>query len=448
VIAPPQIVVLSTLDTKGAEAAYVAGLLGRRGLAPCLMDVGVRSVPSCRADVGREQVAAAAGFDLSSAASRLRRDETMRKMGEGAGRLLARGFADGRYRGVIALGGNQGTAIAGIAFQHLPLGTPKLVVSTVASGNLRPYFGHKDVAVLFSVGDLLGGPNLVSRPVLELATAAIAGMVASAQPFVRGESPAVAVTAFGNTHPAVTAARTLLGERGYEVVAFHASGAGGSAMEELIEAGVFSAVLDLTTHELVGDVFGQDIYAPTGPGRLLAAARRGLPQIFAPGGLDYFCFGAAETIPPAYRDRPVHHHNPFNTNVRTSAAELSRLGEIVAARLNDAPPGSAAVLYPAKGWSEVGSPGGPLYDPQANQAFFESLRARLSPAVELHVLDATINDGAFVECAVEVLERLHVQSAASTTDADRPPISSGRSPTLDPAVRILAGDPKHSPPSQ
>ena len=416
---PPQVVVLSTLDTKGAEAAHVAGLLARRGLGACLMDVGTRGRPSCRPHVDREQVAAAAGFDLT-AASTLRRDETMKRMGEGAGRLLAQGFAEGRYQGVIALGGNQGTAIAGIAFQRLPLGVPKLVVSTVASGNLRPYFGHKDVAVLFSVADLLGGPILFSRPILEAATAAIAGMVTSAEPFPRGDGRAVAVTAFGNTHAAVTAARSLLGERGDEVVAFHASGAGGSAMEELIEAGVFSAVLDLTTHELVGEVFGQDIYTPTRSGRLCAAAQRGLPQIFAPGGLDYFCFGPAETIPLAYRDRAVHHHNPFNTNVRTNAAELRQLAEVVAARLNDAPPGSAAVLYPAKGWSEVGSRGGPLYDPEANRAFLESLRARLSSSVELHWVDATINDRAFVQKAVETLARLRAQTRARASAGERP----------------------------
>lgn len=415
----PQVVVLATLDTKGAEAAYVAGLLARSGHRACVMDVGVRSPPACRPDVDRQQVAAAAGVEMDAVRG-LRRDQMMRVMGEGAGRLLARGFAEGRYRGVIALGGNQGTAIAGIAFQSLPVGVPKVAVSTVASGNLRPYFGHKDVAVLFSVGDLVGGPNLISRSILEMATGAIAGMVASARPLARSEAPAVAVTAFGNTQAAVTGVRALLGERGYEVVAFHASGAGGSAMEELIEAGLFAGVVDLTTHELVGEVFGLDVYVPTRPGRLTAAARHGLPQVLAPGGLDYFCFGAAETIPQAYRDRAVHYHNPYNTNVRTSAAELRRLGEVVAERLDAAAAGTAAFLYPQKGWSEVGSPGGPLHDPDANQAFLESLRARLSPAVELEVLDLAINDRGFAERAVEVFERLRAQAATSASRVRTP----------------------------
>jgi len=400
-----QIVVLATLDTKGAEAAYVAELLRGRGLRSCLMDTGFRHPPSRRPDVDREQVSRAAGLDPEKVRL-LSREEAVRGMGEGAGRLLARGVAEGHYAAVIALGGNQGTAIAGIALRHLPFGVPKVVVSTVASGNLRPYFGHKDVGVFFSVADMVGGPNLVSRPVLEAATAALAGMVEAKRRPAPPQRPAIAVTAFGNTQAAVAAVHALLGERGREAVAFHASGAGGSAMEELIEAGFFDGVIDLTTHELAGEICSQDVYAPTRSERLTAAARRGLPQVVAPGGLDYFCFGAAETIPEAYRDRAVHRHNPYNTNVRTSAAESARLGQLVAARLNSAPPGTAAFLYPQRGWSEVGSPGGPLHDPAANGAFLDALRAALSPSVELHVLDLAINDRGFAERAVEVLERL------------------------------------------
>ncbi len=407
-----QIVVLATLDTKGAEAACLGELLARHGHRPCLMDTGFRGPPSCRPDVDREQVAAAKGLDIA-AVSRLSREEAIRSMGEGAGRLLGKGVAEGRYAGVIALGGNQGTAIAGIAFQALPLGFPKVAVSTVASGNLRPYFGHKDVGVFFPIGDLLGGPNFVSRPVLEAAAAAIAGMVSAHRAFAPGPAPAIAVTAFGNTQGAVAGVHDLLRERGCQPVPFHASGAGGSAMEELVEAGLFAGVIDLTTHELVGEVFGQDIYAPTRPGRLTAAGRRGLPQVVAPGGLDYFCFGPAETIPPAYRGRPVHRHNPYNTNVRTSAAELRRLGEVVASRLNAAPAGTAAFIHPQRGWSEIGGPGGPLHDPAADQELLGSLRAHLSPAVELHVLDLAINDRGFAERSVEVLERLRAAAPRS-----------------------------------
>src|SRR5216684_658379 len=411
-----QIVVLATLDTKESEAAYVADLLRRSGHRPCLMDTGFSQPPASRPDVDREQVARAA--DVGPASVRLLpREEAIRRMGEGAGALLARGAAEGRYTGVIALGGNQGTAIAGIAFRRLPFGLPKVAVSTVASGDLRPYFGHKDVAVFFSVADILGGQKLISRPVLEAATAAIAGMVVAARCSVRGSQRAIAVTAFGNTHGAVTAVHALLRERGREVVAFHASGAGGSAMEELIETGLFEGVLDLTTHELAAEICSQDVYAPTRPGRLTAAARRGLPQVVAPGGLDYFCFGAADTIPEAYRGRATHRHNPYNSNVRTTAAESAQLGELMAARLNSAPPGTAAFLYPQRGWSEIGSPGGPLHDPAANRAFLDSLRAALSPSVELQVLDLAINDRGFADRSVEVLERLLAAATRRRTSA-------------------------------
>jgi len=278
-----------------------------------------------------------------------------------------------------------------------------------------------DVAVFFSVADLLGGPNLVSRPILESATAAVAGMVGANPRFRRVAQPAIAITAFGNTQGAVAAAYSLLRERGREPVAFHASGAGGSAMEHLIKLGLFDGVLDLTTHELAAEVCAQDVYAPTWDGRLMGASLRGLPQVVAPGGLDYFCFGAADTIPEAYRGRATHRHNPYNTNVRTSAAESARIGELMAGRLNIARPGTVAFLYPERGWSEIGSRGGPLHDPDADRAFLDALRAALSPSVELHVLDLAINDREFAERAVDVLERLlaaapmrRESSAAST----------------------------------
>jgi uncharacterized protein (UPF0261 family) len=407
-----KIAILATLDTKGAEAMFVAELLSRKGHRPWVIDTGFRDPPAILPDVDRDEVAREAGLD-PAALRASSREAAVRAMGEGAGRLLSRHAAEGTLAGVLALGGNQGTAIAGIALQRLPLGFPKVAVSTVASGNLRPYFRHKDVAVLFSVGDLLGGPNLVSRPILAAAAAAVAGMVEAAGTFEPSKSPAIAATAFGNTQAALSTMHALAQERGCELVAFHASGAGGSAMEELIEEGYFAGVADLTTHELLGEVFEDDIYAPTRPGRLTAAARRGLPQVVAPGGLDYFCFGGPDTIPARCQGRPIHLHNPFNANVRTTVAEMERMGRFVAARLNVAPPGTAAFLYPEQGWSEVGSPGGPLHDEDANAAFLDSLRRDLAPAVELHILDVTINDRRFAEHALEVLSRLRASMSES-----------------------------------
>jgi uncharacterized protein (UPF0261 family) len=258
-------------------------------------------------------------------------------MGEGAARLLSKRHEAGLLAGVMGVGGNQGTAIASIAMRALPVGPPKLIVSTVASGDVRRYVGDSDIAMLFSVGDLLGGPNPVIERVLAKAAAAVVGMAEAEEEFVTRTMPkSVAITAFGNTHRAVVVAMDRFAEAGRPVVPFHASGACGSAMERLIEEGAIEAVLDLTTHELLGELYPEDIYAPVRPGRLTAAGRFGLPQVVVPGGLEYFCFGAPETIPRRLRERKTHHHNPYNTNVRTSGEELRRVAELMAERLNAA----------------------------------------------------------------------------------------------------------------
>jgi len=400
---PRHIAVLSTLDTKAGETAALRRLIEERGWLACVVDVGLSTPPGRLADVSAEAVAAAGGAELSELRSAHHRARTMEAMGRGAGRLLRSWHDEGRLAGVLAIGGNQGTAIAAIAMHQLPIGPPKLIVSTVASGNVRPFVGDSDIAMLFSVADLLGGPNPVISRVLAKASAAIVGMAeaeadASAAPLSRS----VAVTAFGNTHPATVAIVDRLRAAGRSVVPFHASGACGSAMERLVEQGAIDAVVDLTTHELLGELFPDDIYAPVRPGRMTAAGRAGIPQVVAPGGLDYFCFGPPETIPPALRDRPTHHHNPYNTNVRTSAAELDAVGRLMAERLNAAR-GPVAVLVPRRGWSEIGAPGGLLHDPRANEALVERLRRDLRPDVALREVDAAINDPEFAALMADTL---------------------------------------------
>jgi uncharacterized protein (UPF0261 family) len=409
--------VLATLDTKAGEAAFLRAELAGHGFAVRVVDVGLRPTPG--ADVEAVVVAHAAGAELDHLRERTRRDHAMAEMAAGAGVVLQGWRAAGRLRGVIAVGGNQGTAIATAAMRDLPYGLPKVVVSTVASGNVRGYVGDSDITMMFSVGDLLGGPNAVTGPVLRRAAAALAGMAG-----VRDRPPAqapaerpVAATAFGNTHRAVTAALARLAESAVATVAFHASGACGSAMERLIADGVFRGVLDLTTHELLGELNPADVYAPARPGRLTAAGRSGIPQVIAPGGLEYFCFGAAETIPAGLRDRSIHFHNPQNTNVRTSAEELAAVAHLLAERVNAAT-GPTSVLVPTQGWSEVGSPGGVLHDPDANAAFTRVLHAELAPCVEFHELDMTINDPRFATAAAEAL--------LSSLDVDARPVPSAR----------------------
>lgn len=400
------IAILATADTKGAEAGLLKDELAGLGLRAAVVDVGPRPGADAEVDVTADEVARAGDHDLAELGRRARRDESMHAMATGAARLLERWYAGGYLLGVLGVGGNQGTSIAATAMRGLPIGLPKLVVSTVASGNVRGFVGDSDIVLMFSVGDLLGGPNGVTTGVLRRAAGAVAGMVRAADDPDRTDEapdrPRIAVTAFGNTHAAVTAAIARLAEAGYDAVPFHASGASGSAMERLIDAGHFAGVLDLTTHELLAELFPDDIYTPVRPGRLTAAGRAGIPQVVAPGGLEYFCFAAADTIPVPLRDRPVHHHNPNNTNVRATAEELAQVATVLAERLNAAA-GPATVLIPARGWSEVGAPGGVLHDPEANRAFTDTLRGALADRVTLRVLDCTINDPEFAAAATTAL---------------------------------------------
>ncbi|MDQ7829204.1 MAG: Tm-1-like ATP-binding domain-containing protein [Armatimonadota bacterium] len=410
----PVVAVVATLDTKGEEARYLADRLRVRGLVPRLVDVGLRPTP--RHD-GEVDVVRAASARLPG-----RRDEALAVVGREAARLLAAWHAAGDLAGVVGLGGNQGTTAGAMAMRDLPLGLPKLLVSTVASGNLRPYLGSSDIAVLPAVADLLGGPNRLTRPLLERAAGMMAGMILPAppgRPPLEEWAPAVALTALGNTQRAVERAMDWLRRRGYEPVPFHASGCGGSAMETLLERGLFAGVLDLTTHELLGEVWADDIYAPLRP-RLVAAGRTGLPQVVGPGGLDYFVFGPPETVPARCRGRPTHRHNPYNTNVRTTGEELARVGGLLAERLNAAR-GPTAFLYPLRGWSEVGSPGGALHDPDANEHLRRAVREACGEDVRYVELDADLNDPRYADAAVGLLldflegHRVGGSAAASST---------------------------------
>ena len=404
------VAVLATLDTKGEEAAWLRRSLAERGLPVRVVDVGILGEPSVPLepdDVPRQEVARRAGLGLSEVA-RLRRDEAMAAMGRGAASVLAQWHREGHLLGAVGIGGNQGTAVAAMAMRELPIGTPRVLVSTVASGNLRPYLGFADIAVLFSVGDLLGGPNPLTRAVLARAAAMLAGMVeqGSLQPARAAGKGLVALSALGNTHPAAERIVAGLRQLGWEVVPFHASGAGGSAMEQLMRQGWFRAVVDLTPHELVGEVFPEDIYAPVVPGRLAVAGELGLPQVVAPGGLDYLIFGTPDSVPPRFRDRPTHYHNPYNTNVQASPEEMALLGEEVARRLSRAR-GPVAFVDPLKGWSRIGSPGGPVHNPAGLQAFREAFWARVDRnRVRYRAVDCTINDPEFAEAVMETFREL------------------------------------------
>lgn len=399
------VAVLATVDTKAQEADFLRRWFQERGCEARVVDLGLRPPPEGvpPADVPRAVVAQAAGMGPEEV-GQMRRDRALAAMGEGAGRLLLDAWRRGELRGALAIGGNQGTAAACIALRSLPLGVPKLVVSTVASGNLRPYIHASDVAVMFSVADFVGGPNRVSRTVLSRAAGMLLG-AAAADPEPQDGKPAVALTALGNTHGAVSSLADWLQQEGYEAVVFHASGAGGTAMERLAEEGAFVAVLDLTPHELVGEVFPEDIYAPVQPGRLTVAGRLGLPQVVAPGGLDYFIFGAPETVPAPYRERPTHHHNPYNTNVKARPDEVEQVAEELCRRLGTAR-GPVALVVPLRGWSYVGQEGGPLWDPEVPQALRRVVRAQLPASVRYVEVDCAINEAAFVHAVQDVFHQM------------------------------------------
>ena len=404
------IAVLGTLDTKGAEVRWLGELIEARGHRALVIDVGIAHQPTVAADVPREEVAAAAGETIPNLIVAGSRDRSIESMGTGAGRVVRSLYEAGRLDGAIGVGGAQGTWLVSRAMQELPFGVPKLVVSTIASGNIRPWARHKDIAVLFSVADILGGPNTVSKAVLANAAGAIAGMVeAGGGAVARGKRTAVGLTAFGTTNTAVITAVGLLQEMGCEPIAFHASGACGTAMEDLIDQGVIDAVLDFTTHELVGELFPQDIYAAVKPGRLAAAGRRGIPQVIAPGGLNHTVFGPADTIPAAFRQRQVYAHNPAITAVKLTPDELRQVARLVAERLNAAQ-GPVAVLIPLLGWSDVDKEGAALPNPEGNRAFVAELKLRLAARITLRELPLHMNDPAF---AREAVAQLAAQMPAS-----------------------------------
>lgn len=397
------IAILGTLDTKSEEVAYMKGLLEAQGLSATVIDIGPLGPPGIRPDISNEEVARQGRWDLSALIQTGERDRIMEEMGKGALKLLLQLDREGKINGVIALGGNQGSAIASIAMRALPFGFPKYLVSTVASGNIRPYVGHKDIGVVFSVGDFLGGPNPVTKAVLANAVSAVVGMAEhGARITMKPGERTIAVTALGNTEPAANQAVRLLREKGFQIIAFHASGAGGSAMEELIEDGIIQGVFDLTPHELTEEVVGAGAYLPVKAGRLRAAGAKGIPQVVSTGGMEYLCFGPRESIPMRLRNRKIYMHNPYNANVKVSRNEMAQVGKTMAERLNEAK-GPTAVLIPLRGWSIYGSPGGPLHDALGYKAFLKALRTHLHARVLIKEIDAHINDDLFVDRCVQQL---------------------------------------------
>ncbi|MEU4833887.1 Tm-1-like ATP-binding domain-containing protein [Streptosporangium sp. NPDC023615] len=405
----PTIGLVGTFDTKGREYAWLHDRLRALGCEVVLIDAGVGET-RLPADVANDRVALAAGADLAALRAAGDRGAAVTTMGEGAAAVLAELYAQGRLDGVLAVGGSGGSSIAARAVRDLPIGLPKLIVSTMASGDVSPYVGAKDVTIMYSVVDV-AGVNRVSARILGNAAAAIVGMASVPAPVVEDDRPLVAASMFGVTTPAVDAARQRLDELGYEVLVFHATGSGGQALETLAGSGLIAGVLDLTTTELADDLVGGVLSA--GPARLTAAGERGLPQVVAPGALDMVNFGPLETVPERFADRLFYVHNPTVTLMRTTAEEMAELGRRVAAKLRAAT-GPVALFVPRGGVSALDTPGAPFHDPKADQACFEALADGVrDSAVQVEELDLHVNDPAFGRAMADRLHAMITRGGAA-----------------------------------
>ena len=392
------IAVLGTLDTKGEEHGFVAELIRERGHTALVIDVGTLEPPKIQPDISREEVASAAHADLAALVAKRDRGEAVTAMSKGAPAILSMLLQKKMIDGVISLGGGGGTSICTAGMRALPIGFPKLMVSTLASGNTSPYVDVKDIVMFPSIVDV-AGLNRISRQILTRAAGAICGMVES-KVTAAADKPVIVASQFGNTTACVNHARQLLEAKGYEVLVFHATGTGGRTMESLVEAGLVSGVLDITTTEWADELVGGILTA--GPTRLEAAARHGVPAIVTPGCLDMVNFGAPETVPAKFKGRRFYQHNPQVTLMRTTPEECKHLGEILAGKLN-ASKAPVTVLIPLKGISVISAAGQPFYDLEADRALFAALKANLRKDIAVRELDCNINDAPFAEACVHAL---------------------------------------------
>jgi len=395
------VLLLGTLDTKGDELAFLRERLRDAGVGVLLADVGTLEPASVEPDITREEVGAAAGVDVEALRAAGDRGAAISGMAGAAAALARRLYDEGRIHGVLSAGGSGNTAIATAAMQALPVGVPKLMVSTMAAGDTSDYVGGVDVTMMASVTDV-AGINSISARILANAAGAMAGMVNAGAPQVEDGRPLVAATMFGVTTPCVTRAREELERRGYEVLVFHATGTGGKAMEALVEGGLLSGVLDVTTTELCDDLVGGVLSA--GPARLEAAGRAGVPQVVSLGALDMVNFGARESVPPKFEERNLYVHNPSVTLMRTTPEECAELGRRIAGKLAAAT-GPTSLFVPLGGVSMIDAEGQPFHNPEADTALFDAVREGLEgSSVELIELDANVNDEQFADAMVDKLD--------------------------------------------
>jgi len=391
--------IVGTLDTKDIEFAFIKTQIEAAGVSTCVINTGILGEPQLTPDISADEVAQAGGSSLQALRDEGDRGHSVTVMARGAAVLAAEKQAAGEIDGIISLGGSAGTTIGTTAMQAVPIGVPKIMVSTLASGDTSPYVQSKDICMMYSVVDI-AGINRLSRQILANAAGAIVGMVNAEIPETTADKPLIAATMFGVTTPCVTKAREILEEAGYEVLVFHATGTGGQAMEDLVQGGFLVGVLDVTTTELADELVGGILSA--GPDRLEAAGEAGLPQVVAPGALDMVNFGPPDTVPEKFSERLFYQHNPTVTLMRTTAEETAELGRIMARKLNEAQ-GPTTVIIPLQGVSAIDKTGQPFDSPEAREAWRENLKAQIGGNVTVIEMDAHINADEFATKLAETL---------------------------------------------
>ena len=392
------IVVVGALDTKGQEFAFVKAAIEERGHRPLVINTGIVGEPLFEPDISAGEVAEAGGTTLQSLRDQSDRGQAIAVMTDGVVVVVQSLFDKGQVDGILAMGGSAGTVIGTSAMRVLPVGVPKVMVSTLAAADTSPYVGSRDVVMFPSVVDV-SGINRISARIYANAVGAVVGMVETAAPQI-AEKPLIAASMFGNTTDLVDRCREILDSKGYEVLVFHATGAGGKTMESLIADGFFAAALDVTTTEWADELVGGVLSA--GPTRLDAAAKSGIPQIIAPGCLDMANFWARDTVPAKYDHRLFYEWNPNVTLMRTTPQENEQLGRILAEKANAAG-GPVAIFLPQQGVSILDSPGNEFWWPEADQALFDAIKRHARAGIPVYELDNNINDEAFAEAVTAKL---------------------------------------------
>jgi uncharacterized protein (UPF0261 family) len=393
------VVIVGALDTKGNEFLFAKEVIEKQGLKTLIIDFGCMKEPAFKPDIDHFAVAKAGGSELAPLQTVEKKDEAMQVMSNGLAVIVRKLYDEGKLDGILGMGGSGGTSIATNAMRSLPVGVPKVMLSTLGGGNVSVYSGTKDITFMPSIVDVAGF-NSISRKIYANAANAVAGMVKGEVPASGEMKPLITASMFGNTTTCVNAAREILEKEGYEVLIFHATGTGGKTMESLIADGYIAANLDITTTELADEVC-RGVFS-AGPDRLFAAARAGIPTLLCPGCVDMANYNGMDTVPPEFHSRNLYKWNPNVTLMRTNIEENIKMGEWIAKAANESK-GPVAIIIPLKGVSQLDSEGNLYWDPPADKACYDTIKKNLKPGIPVVELDNNINDPEFSSKAAQML---------------------------------------------